>query len=102
MYIWKREYAPFRVGGQPHRAIKTKVEEYPVIDLGRGFQGVYIKGEGVFELISGGLVGKTVENVMRDIENCNDIEFMKNQIQIAKKERENIAVEVSNKVFFAK
>lgn len=102
MYIWKREYAPFRVGGQLRRTIKTKVEGYPIIDLGRGFKGIHVRGEGVFELVSGGLVGKTVEGVMQDIENCNDIEFMKEQIQIAKKERENIAVEVSNKVFFAK
>lgn len=77
MYIWKREYAPFKIGGQPRRAIKTEVGEYPVIDLGRGFQGIYIQGEGVFELVSGGLVGKTVESVMQDIENCNDVEFMK-------------------------
>lgn len=56
----------------------------------------------MFELVSGGLVGKTVESVMQDIENCNDVEFMKKQIQIAKTERENIAIEVSNKVFFAK
>lgn len=25
MYIWKREYAPFKTGGQPRRAIKTEV-----------------------------------------------------------------------------
>lgn len=30
MYIWKREYAPFRVGGHLRRVIKTKVEGYPI------------------------------------------------------------------------
>ena len=60
MYIWKREYAPFRVGGQFRRAIKTKVDGYPIIDLGRGIKGIYVSGEGVFELESGGLVGKTI------------------------------------------
>lgn len=102
MYIWKREYAPFRVGGQLKRAIKTKVEGYPIIDLGRGFKGIHIRSEGVFELESGGLVGKTLDGVMQDIDGCDDIEFMKEQIKIAKKERDNIAVEVPNKVFFAK
>lgn len=102
MYIWKREYAPFRVGGQLRRAIKTKVEGYPIVDLGRGFKGIHVRGEGVFELASGGLVGKTVEGVMQDIEKCKDIEFMKEQIQVARKERDEIAVEVPNKVFFAK
>ena len=101
MYIWKREYAPFRIGGQIRRAIKTKVEGYPIIDLGNGFKGIHIKGEGVFELVSGGLVGKTVEGVMQDIDDCADIEFMREQIQIARKERDDIAIEVSNKVFFA-
>lgn len=64
MYIWKREFAPFRVGVQLRRVIKTKVEGYPIIDLGRGFEGIHVIGEGVFELESGGLVGKTVDGVM--------------------------------------
>ena len=100
MCIWKREFTPFRVGGQLRRAIKTKVEGYPIIDLGRGFKGLHVIGEGVFELESGGLVGETVDEVMEDIKNCKDIEFMKEQIKIAKREREDVAVEVSNEVFF--
>lgn len=102
MYIWKREYAPFRIGGQIRRAIKTKVEGYPIIDLGRRFKGIHIRGCGVYELVSGGLVVETVEGVMQDIDDCADIEFMREQIQIARKERDDIAIEVSNKVFFEK
>lgn len=101
MYIWKREYAPFRVGGQLRRAIKTTVEGHSIVDLGRGFKGIYISGEGVFELESGGLVGNTITDVMQDIELCNDVGFMKKQIEIAKAECEK-ASEVSNKIFFAK
>lgn len=61
MHICKREYAPFRVGGQLRRAIKTKVDGYPIIDLGRGIKGIYVSGGGGGgELESGGLVGKTI------------------------------------------
>ena len=102
MYIWKRTYNPFRMGGYAHSNIKTQIKDYTIIELGKGFKGIFIEKNGksgVYELESGGLVGNTIQEVMNDIENCNDISFMNRQILEAKKELD-MAIEVSNEEFF--
>lgn len=99
MYIWKRKYNPFLMGGKINENIKTEVDDYEVIDLGKGFKGIYIEGIGVFELESGGLVGDTIQQVRNDIFNCNDILLMKEQIDKAKLERDN-AIIVTTEEFF--
>lgn len=99
MYIWKRKYNPFKMGGNPHYNIKTEVEGYPAVKLGKGFEGIFIKGSGVYELKSGALVGDTVESVRADIGACGDISFMRSQVDKAAKELE-AAKEVSNEEFF--
>lgn len=102
MYIWKRAYNPFVFGGNTHYNIKTEMVDAPVIELGKGFKGIFVEQNGVtgvYELESGGLVGDTIQEVINDIELCDDIELMKKQIEEAKKELET-AKEVSNEEFF--
>lgn len=102
MYIWKRTYDPFRLGGSLHYNIKTEVNGYPIVELGKGFKGIFIEQNGksgVYELESGGLIGDTIQDVMDDINACDDISFMNKQIIEAKKELES-AKEVSNEEFF--
>lgn len=99
MYIWKRRYEPFRIGGNPNRLIKTEVKGYDPIALPKGFQAIFIEGEGVFELSSGGLVGDSIETVAADICASDDLDYMKSQIVIAQKERDKATL-VSNEEFF--
>lgn len=102
MYIWKRAYNPFVFGGKTNYNIKTEIVGVPVVNLGKGFKGVYIEKNGiagVYEVESGGLVGDTIQEVINDIESCDDIELMRAQIERAKKELET-AKEVSNEDFF--
>lgn len=99
MYIWKRTYNPFQMGGSLNKNIKTNITEYQEIELAKGFKGVYIKEQGVFESESGGLVGDTVQNAIEDINSCDNIELMKSQVELAKTECAE-AIEVSNDEFF--
>lgn len=99
MYIWKRMYNPFLMGGKTNENIKTEVDDYEVIDLGKGFKGIYIEGTGVFEVESGGLVGDTIQQVRNDISDCTDILLMKKQIDRARLERDD-AIMVTNEEFF--
>lgn len=102
--IWRYETpGPFAMGGVK-RAIKTKVNLYnhQTVELGKGFAGVVIpegEAKGVYELISGGLVGDTLEDVMADIEACNDISTMQKQIEDAAWIRDMDGVMVSNEKF---
>ena len=102
--IWRYENpGPFAMGGT-RRAIKTKINlyNYRTAELGKGFAGVVIpegEAKGVYELISGGLVGDTLENVMADIEACNDISMMQGQIENAACIRDTEGVMVSNEKF---
>ena len=102
--IWRYENpGPFAMGGT-RRAIKTKINLYnhKTAELGKGFAGVVIpdgEAKGVYELISGGLVGDTLENVMADIEACDDISMMQDQIENAACIRDTEGVMVSNEKF---
>jgi hypothetical protein len=104
MYIWKRRYEPYRMGGSLLYNIKTQVNGHPIIELGKGFKGIFVEqnGEsGVYELESGGLVGDTIQDVIADINVCDDISFMQQQIESCKKELET-AKEVTNEEFFSR
>ena len=102
--IWYYEKPnPFALGGTA-RAIKTEIclYDYQTAELGKGFAGVVIpegKAKGVYELISGGMVGDTLEDVRADIEACDDISMMKSQIEEAALVRNTVAVMVSNEKF---
>lgn len=102
--IWRYENpGPFAMGGT-RRAIKTKINlyNYRTAELGKGFAGVVIpegEAKGVYELISGGLVGDMLEGVMADIEACNDISMMQGQIENATCIRDTEGVMVSNEKF---
>lgn len=102
--IWRYENpGPFALGGT-RRAIKTKINlyNYRTAELGKGFAGVVIpegEAKGVYELISGGLVGDTLEGVMTDIEACDDISMMQGQIENATCIRDTEGVMVSNEKF---
>jgi len=102
--IWKRSYKPFQIGGELRKNIATTVEAElsDLIDLGMGFKGLVLKNNGqeyVFERESGGLVGDSVDQVRKDILDCNDISLMCMQIMKAQKEGEN-AIEMSLEDFW--
>ena len=106
MFVWKRTYSPFVMGGNVNRNIKTEINEndFTIIDLGKGFKGIFIekgKSKGVYEIESGGLIGDTVQDVKEDIAACEDISFMRKQIEEAKEEGAK-AVVVSNEEFFGR
>lgn len=103
MYIWKRTYNPFILGGNVNCNIKTDVSGFPLIDLGKGFKGIFIDRDGrtgVYEAESGGLVGDTIQEVRDDIAACDDIALMTAQVMEAKEEG-RLAKEVSNDEFFS-
>ena len=106
MFVWKRTYSPFVMGGNVNRNVKTEINEndFTIIDLGKGFKGIFIekgKSKGVYELESGGLIGDTVQNVKEDIAACEDVSFMRKQIEEAKEEGAKATV-VSNEDFFGR
>ena len=106
MFIWKRTYSPFVLGGSVYRNIKTEINEndFAILDLGKGFKGIFIengKSKGVYELESGGLIGDTVQEVKEDIVACEDISFMRKQIEEAKEEGTKATV-VPNEEFFGR
>ncbi len=74
--IYTECYQPFRMGGNLREPIACTVEAFGPFDLGKGFEAyVVCDPDGrtvVAEAISGGLVGDTIENVRKDVEEGNE------------------------------
>lgn len=103
MKVWKQQYEPFRFGGKLTMPISTEVsDDFPRFDLGKGFSGIlilYNNKSYVFEVQSGGLIGDSLDSVRADIENCQDIGFMQEQVEEAAELRDE-AVKVTYEEFF--
>lgn len=96
IWLWRRQNQPFAFGGKNRNiGAKINIRGFEIRDLGKGFKGIFISNgpaAGVYELVSGGLVGDDPEQVMADIEACEDIEFMKKQVDDAKLEGEHAEI----------
>jgi hypothetical protein len=97
------------MGGPQHDIIKTNVENYERVELGKGYFGVVVKNpvKEAFHLAeetSGALIGSDVrkmnliKKVKKDV-STGDPEVMKIQIKQGKHERE-IAISLESPEFF--
>ena len=101
---WTRAYRAFVMGGSVHYALVSEFDcDYPV-PLGKGFYGSIIQGPRgitrVCELTSGAIIGDTIEDVRRDIEACEDIEYMQKQVRDGQAFKESANEIVSNEEFW--
>jgi hypothetical protein len=104
IHVWKRVYNPFTLGGDIYGRVTTELldSDYEEYDAGKGFTIISImvnEKTYVFDKNSGGLVGYSVEEVMKMIADCDDIEYMKQQSAEAKAQGK-IATAVSFNDFF--
>lgn len=102
LLIWRtNEYSSF-LFGKRHKRIGTFVDrDTPYVyevTLHKGFKAVVVnslgKGRGVYERSSGAFVGFTIEEVNRDIDNCDDIEFMKAQIKQCREQNDPNGIKI--------
>lgn len=85
MRIWTRAYRPFILGGDVHAPVCCDIEPLTAnVDLGKGYKGaVFLAPSGkifVAEMITGGIVGDSVKDVMADIAQGDD-EIIAQQIK---------------------
>lgn len=104
IYIWRYEASSPFAFGRTRKPVKTVVQlsEYEVIRLHGGWPAIIIEegaAKGVYELTSGGMVGDTVEQVNKDIDACNDMKLMTEQIAEARYIRDKKAMTVTNSDF---
>lgn len=97
MKVWTSAYRPFILGGNVNAPIWCDIEPASApIDLGKGYQGAVIVSPSgktfVVEVITGGIVGSTVEGVKADIASAED-SILKEQM-----ERESRRAETAEKV----
>lgn len=107
VFIWRRNVRSFMSFGKgPERVgiwlmpADLKENRYGIekAELHKGFEAIVIptgKAAGVYELESGGLIGNTVEQVNEDIDACDDVELMKQQIADCIKERDSGVCNIS-------
>jgi F420-0:gamma-glutamyl ligase-like protein len=88
--VWTMGYFPFTVGGNVWQPIKAEVEATGPHELGKGFKGYLCTSPSgrtkVAEASTGAIVGDTLIDVMKDIADCDDIEFMNKQVRDATRE----------------
>lgn len=86
--IWTKAYSPFIMGGDVHAPIGAVVACMPV-PLHKDFKGLLATNPNGTEIIAerstGAIIGKSIKQVNKDIDACNDINIMKQQIEDAKK-----------------
>jgi len=97
MIVWTRAYRPFMMGGDVHAPIGIDLNPGERQDLGKGFYGYVIVSPvtskiHIAEEQSGAFIGSSLKQVRNDIESCEDIEFMKQQVKDAIKTREKVDI----------
>ena len=83
--VWTEAYNPMAFGKLKY-PLATEIDIQNWFDAGEGFLCAKITSpdgltEAVVEMKSGGIVGSTMEQVMQDISECDDINIIKNQIE---------------------
>jgi hypothetical protein len=83
--IWTQAYRPFICGGDVHAPVATHADGQPLI-IGRGFRGYAVKnpvgGFVIVEAKSGGIVGRDLKSIRRDVESAS-ITLMRKQVREA-------------------
>lgn len=103
--IWRYDVSsPFAFGRKPNIPIGTtiRLSDYDIKILHKCYAAVVIEqgpAKGVYEVTSGGLVGDTVADVNADIDACENMEVMDEQIMNAAAIRDNSIKMVSNEEF---
>lgn len=95
MEICTMGYFPFTFGGDIQRPIKTTIEEYTRVDIGKGYYGILVKNpvRNLWHLAQedcGCLIGthKNKADLLKQVRNdvkTGDEELMKEQIEKGKK-----------------
>ncbi len=100
--IWTLEYQPFRMGGDLHSPLATKVDVGEPVDIGNDQQAfVIVSPSGktfVAETRTGAIVGTDIEQVRKDVA-AGDPEVIRQQLDKAAGDIKN-ARHVSNEVFW--
>lgn len=85
MRIWKRHFNHIMLEKDCNKNVATEVPYYMGrIDIGKGFEAIVLQnGETseVYEVLSGSFVGYSIDQVREDVKRCDDIEFLKKQIE---------------------
>ena len=102
--VWKYASRPFTFGGSCRDKISTTISiDHDEIVRHEGFDLIPITVNDrsyVFDAYSGGLVGDTIDQVKKDIDSCEDKNFIKEQIKSEKVNGES-AIHVSKEEFFS-
>lgn len=84
---WTLGYFPFTMGGRVWRPMVATLACDEPVHAGKGFFVQVAHGPGgatkVIEATTGAVVGDTLEQVMADIDACDDVDLMKRQIEKA-------------------
>ena len=82
--VWTKVYAPFILGGSPHKIVKCVMDLEKPQHLGRGYTGYVIKSPKgrifIAESSSGAFVGGDIEEVRKEILNGDEM-TMREQIR---------------------
>lgn len=97
MLIWTRGYRPWILGGDVNAPVGIEIEVGEKLDLGKGFFGYVVTNPKtgdthVVEAVSGALVGSDLNKVRADVQECDDIDQMKEQIEKHKKLKKQVEV----------
>lgn len=95
MEICKIGYFPFTMGGKVNRPIKTTIEEYTRVDIGKGYYGILVKNpfRKLWHIVQedcGCLIGthKNKADLLKQVRDdvaTGDEKLMKKQIEDGKK-----------------
>lgn len=97
LLIWTEAYSPFVMGGDPNAPIGTEIEiRGKPYNVGKGIE-VYIvnnpvtKGTHIVEATTGALVGSSIVDVEKDVDEGNE-ETIRKQLEAAKERAKDARV----------
>jgi hypothetical protein len=110
MEICTYQYVPFVMGGETHQPVKTHVEKFERVEIGKGYYGLLVQNpvKNLWHMVQedcGCIIGThrdkntLIESVMQDVK-TGDTSVMKEQIEFGK-ELVKRAREMEPKKFFS-
>lgn len=96
---WTEAYNPFRMGGSCYYPLAVETNGSEWFDAGKGFMcgKIYSPDKtrsAIVEMRSGAIVGETVEQVMKDVAECDDFNIMEQQVKEALERISSLSTEV--------
>lgn len=111
MEVYTEMYTPFAIGGNLRKNIKTDIQEYERVDIGKGYFGIVFKNPKTKTWClalecCGALIGSDkskknlIEGIKKDVETGDD-KIMKTQVNQAKNDIKS-ALLLDNESWFGK